>query len=73
MSAAAKAELVELISDRLREPLAPLLFAVEVLLLEESLSAPGLEAIQVLHRNAKQEDQEIGDLLKLIGEMQISK
>jgi signal transduction histidine kinase len=72
-SAAAKAELVQLISHRLREPLAPLLFAVEVLLLEESLSARGVEAIQVLHRNAKQEAQEIGELLKLIDQMQISK
>ena len=72
-SAAAKAELVELISHRLREPLAPLLFAVEVLLLEDSLSARGLEAIRVLHRNAKQEAQETDELLKLIGQMQISK
>jgi signal transduction histidine kinase len=72
-SAAAKTELVQLISHRLREPLAPLLFAVEVLLLEESLSARGVEAIQVLHRNAKQEAQEIGELLKLIDQMHISK
>jgi signal transduction histidine kinase len=72
-SAAAKAELFELISHRLREPLAPLLYSVEILLLEESLSTRGLEAIQVLHRNAKQEAQEIDDLLKLIGEMQVSR
>ena len=72
-SAAAKAELVELIGHRLREPLAPLLFAVEVLLLEDSLSARGLEAIRVLHRNAKQEAQETDELLELIGQMQISK
>ena len=72
-SAAAKAELFELISHRLREPLAPLLYAVEILLLEGALSARGAEAIQVLHRNAKQEAQEIDDLLKLIGEMEISK
>jgi signal transduction histidine kinase len=73
VSATAKAKLVEFISHRLREPLAPLLFAVEILLLEESLSARGVEAIQVLHRNAKQEAQEIGELLTLIGQMQISK
>jgi len=71
-SAAAKADLFELISHRLREPLAPLLYSVEILLLEESLSARGLEAIHVLHRNAKQEAQEIDELLKLIGEMEVS-
>ena len=72
-SAAAKAELVELISHRLREPLAPLLFAVEVLLLEESLSTRGIEAIEVLHRNARQEGREIDALLNLISNTQISR
>ena len=71
-SAAAKAKLVKLVSHRLREPLAPLLFAVEVLLLEESLSARGVEAIEVLHRNAKQEAREVDALLNLIGDTQIS-
>jgi signal transduction histidine kinase len=72
-SAAANAELVELVSHRLREPLAPLLFAVEVLLLEESLSARGVEAIQVLHRAAKQEARSIDEVLDPIDQTRITK
>jgi hypothetical protein len=64
--AAAKKELVRLVSHQMREPLAPLLFALEILLLKESLSAQGVEMIRILQRGIKKETRAIEELLRLI-------
>jgi signal transduction histidine kinase len=63
--AAAKAEFVKLASHRLREPLGPLFFALEVLL-QESLSPRGVEMISVLQRNLKEEARAVEELLSLV-------
>ena len=65
-SNAARAEFVQLVSHRLREPLAPLLFAFDVLLQEESLSPRGIEIIQMVQRSVKEEARAIEELLKII-------
>ena len=57
------AELVQRITHLLREPLGPLLFGLEVLRHEESLSPQGVEMIEVLHRNVQKEAQAIDELL----------
>jgi RsbT co-antagonist protein rsbRD N-terminal domain len=64
--AAAKAELVQLASHRLREPLGPLFFALEALLQQETLSPRGVEMIWLLKRNLKEEARAIADLLSLV-------
>lgn len=65
-SAAAKAEFIQFVSHRLREPLAPLLLAFDVLLQEESLSPRGVETIQIVQRSVKEEARAIEELLKVI-------
>lgn len=67
--AAAKAEFVKLASHRLREPLGPLFFALEVLLQEESLSPRGVEMIRMLQRNLKEEARAVEDLLSFVESM----
>ena len=62
----AKAELVQIASHRLREPLGPLFFALEALLQEEPLSPRGIEMIGLLKRNLKEEAQAIEDLLSFV-------
>lgn len=64
--AAAKAELVQIASHRLREPLGPLFFALEALLQQETLSPRGVEMIGLLKRNLKEEAQAIEDLLSFV-------
>jgi signal transduction histidine kinase len=64
--AAAKAEFIQAISHRLREPLGPVFLALEVLLQDESLSPPGLEMIQLLQRNLKEEARAVEDLLSFV-------
>lgn len=64
--AAAKAEFIQLASHRLREPLGPLFFALEDLLQEELLSPRGVETIQVLQRNLKEEARAVEDLLTFV-------
>jgi hypothetical protein len=49
-----------------REPLGPLLFALEVLLHEESLSSHAVEMIQVLQRGVKEEARAIEELLSFL-------
>jgi hypothetical protein len=65
-SAAARVEFVQLVSHQLREPLAPLLLAFDVLLQEESLSPRGIETIQMVQRSVKEEARAIKELLKII-------
>jgi hypothetical protein len=65
-SAAANAEFVQLVTHRLREPLGPLLLALQVLLREESLSPLGVEMIRVLERGIKAEARAVEELLSLI-------
>jgi signal transduction histidine kinase len=60
----ANAEFVQRITHLLREPLGPLLLGLEVLLREESLSARGVEIIEILHRNVQKEAQAIEELLR---------
>ena len=66
---AAKAELVQLASHRLREPLGPLFFALEALLQQESLSPHGVEIIGLLKRNLKEEARAIDDLLMSVASL----
>jgi len=67
--AAVKTEFVKLASHRLREPLGPLFFALEVLLQEESLSPRGVEMIRMLQRNLKEEARAVEDLLSFVESM----
>jgi signal transduction histidine kinase len=60
------AEFVHRITHLLREPLAPLLLGLEVLLREEALSPRGVEMIGVLQRGVKKEAQAIEELLRSI-------
>jgi signal transduction histidine kinase len=60
---AAKAEFLKLVTHRVREPLGPLLLALEVLLHEESLTPRGVEMIEVLQRGVKEEARAIEELL----------
>jgi len=60
---ATKAEFIKLVAHRVREPLGPLLFAIEVLLHEESLSPHAVEMIQLLQRGVKEEARVIEELL----------
>ena len=48
------------------EPLGPVFLALEVLLQDESLSPPGLEMIQLLQRNLKEEARAVEDLLRFV-------
>jgi signal transduction histidine kinase len=64
--AVAKTEFIQLASHRLREPLGPLFFALEVLRQEQLLSPRGVEMIEVLQRNLKEEAQVIEELLTLV-------
>ena len=58
------AEFIQRITHLLREPLAPLLLGLEVLLREEALSPRGVEMIGVLQRGVKKEAQAIEELLR---------
>jgi signal transduction histidine kinase len=60
----ANAEFVQRITHLLREPLGPLLFGLEVLLREETLSPRGVEMIGVLQRGVKKEAHAIEELLR---------
>src|SRR5262245_5578352 len=64
--AAAKAEFIKLVTHRVREPLGPLLLALDVLLHEEAFSPRGVEMIEVLQRCVKEEARAIEELLSLI-------
>src|SRR5690242_2412424 len=64
--AVTKAEFIKLVTHRVREPLGPLLFALEVLLHEESLSPHAVEMIQVLQRGVKDEARAIEELLSFL-------
>jgi signal transduction histidine kinase len=64
--AVTKAEFIKLVTHRVREPLGPLLFALEVLLHEESLSPHAVEMIQVLQRGVKDEARAIEELLNFL-------
>jgi len=64
--AATKAEFIKLVTHRVREPLGPLLFALELLLHEESLSPHAVEMIQVLQRGVKEEARAIEELLSFL-------
>jgi len=66
LRAAAKAEFIQAISHQLREPLGPVFLALDVLLQDESLSARGLEMVQLLQRNLKAEARAIQDLLSFV-------
>jgi len=63
---ATKAEFIKLVTHRVREPLGPLLFALEVLLNEESLSPQAVEMIQLLQRGVKEEARAIEELLSFL-------
>jgi signal transduction histidine kinase len=69
--AVAKAEFIKLVTHRVREPLGPLLFALEVLLHEESLSPHAVEMIQVLQRGVKDEARAIEELLSFLDCVQV--
>jgi signal transduction histidine kinase len=64
--AAKQVKFIKLVTHRVREPLGPLLFALEVLLHEESLSPHAVEMIQVLQRGVKEEARAIEELLGFI-------
>jgi len=64
--AATKAEFIKFVTHRVREPLGPLLFALELLLHEESLSPHAVEMIQVLQRGVKEEARAIEELLSFL-------
>jgi len=65
-TAAAKRKFIRLVTHRVRQPLGPLLFALEVLLCEEALSPQGVEMIDVLQNGIKEEARAIEELLSLM-------
>lgn len=64
--ASAEEEFIKLVTHRVREPLGPLLLALEVLLHEESLSEPAVEMIELLQRGVETEARAIEELLGFI-------
>jgi len=50
----------------MREPLGPLLFALELLVSKESLSPVGVEMVQALKRGVEHETRNIEELLSVI-------
>ena len=64
--ASAKHKFVRLISHQMREPLAPLLLALDFLLLRESFSVEGIDIVRSIQSGIKKEAQAIEDLLGLV-------
>ena len=64
--AARKAEFIKLVTHRVRQPLGPLLFALEVLQQEEWFSPRGVEMIRLLQRGVEEEARAIEEMLSLI-------
>ena len=64
--ASAKHKFVRLISHQMREPLAPLLLALDFLLLQESFSVEGIDIVRSVQSGIKQEARAIEELLGLI-------
>jgi hypothetical protein len=65
-SAPARSELINLIKQRLYEPLGPTLLVLQLLLREESLSPQGVALIRMLQRSIKEEVRAIQELLTII-------
>jgi signal transduction histidine kinase len=61
-----RAEFIRYVSHQMREPLGPLLFALEVLAREEPLSPLGFEMIRALKAGIEQEARAIEELIRLI-------
>jgi signal transduction histidine kinase len=65
-SSSTRAELIRVVSHQLREPLGPVLFALEILAQEESLSPPVFEMIRAIKGGIEREARAIEELLRLI-------
>ena len=64
--AARKAEFIKLVTHRVREPLGPLLFALDVLQQEEWVSPRAVEMIRLLQRGVEEEARAIEEMLSLV-------